>query len=377
MDKIKVAAIGAGVIGLSIAAELSRRNSSVYLLERHETFGMETSSRNSEVIHAGLYYPKDSLKTITCIEGNSLIYKICRDNNIHHRKSGKLIVAQSKSEITELEMLFENGLANGVEELRLLTKDEAKALEPNVESEGAIYSGTTGIVDSHELMNFYAHKATQNGAIIAYKTDIKRILRKAGEGYEVTVVDSENAEFKFIAETVINCAGLQSDIIAQMAGIDIRKKGYQLRYCKGQYFKVNGKKSRLVNRLVYPVPKGASGTLGIHATPNLAGVVRLGPDDEYVDRDNVDYSVDSSARKRFHDSVVTFLPFLEEDDLSQDTSGIRPKLQTDNGLFRDFIVKEEADIGLPGFINLIGIESPGLTAAPSIARIVSSMVSSL
>jgi len=367
MEKVEVVIIGAGIVGLSVAAELSSVKNSVYLLERHESFGQETSSRNSEVIHAGIYYPKDSFKAKTCTEGKRLIYETCMRNNIPYKRLGKLIVATNNSEILGLERLFDNAKANGVEDLELLPKDKIKALEPNIKAEVAIYSKTTGIVDSHSLMKYYAFQARQNGANLTYRAEVKGVKKVKG-GYEVVIFDASKEEFKFITEVLINCAGLESDKIAQMAGIT--KEEYRLKYCKGQYFNVSAKKSKLINRLVYPVPKPKSAGLGIHATPNLSGIVRLGPDDEYIDRENVDYNVDESAKIKFYNSSVKFLPFLEKDDLTPDTSGIRPKLQGPDEIFRDFVIKEESDLGLPGFVNLIGIESPGLTSAPSIAKFV-------
>ncbi|MFC1703783.1 NAD(P)/FAD-dependent oxidoreductase [Candidatus Omnitrophota bacterium] len=373
MEKVDVVIIGAGIVGLSVASEVSRLKKAVYVLERHESFGQETSSRNSEVIHAGIYYPKDSLKAKTCVEGNRLTYEICKKNNLPHKKLGKLIVATNSSECEELEKIIENARANGVEELELLSKEKVAALEPNVKAEAAIYSGTTGIVDSHSLMKYFAFAAEQQGAVITYKTAVKDIA-KVQQGYEVTVVDASGEEFSFIAETVINCAGLESDSIAEMAGIDVDKYDYRLKYCKGQYFTLSSVKSSLIQRLIYPVPRAKTVSLGIHATPNLAGMVRLGPDDEYVNRNSFTYDVDESARAKFFGSAVSFLPFLEEHDLSPDTSGMRPKLQGPGEDVKDFVIRDEGDKGFEGFINLIGIESPGLTAAASIAQLVKTLM---
>ncbi|MBL7068463.1 MAG: NAD(P)/FAD-dependent oxidoreductase [Candidatus Omnitrophica bacterium] len=373
MEKIEVAVVGAGIIGLAIASEVSKFKKSLYVLERHESFGQETSSRNSEVLHAGLYYPKGSLKRETCIEGKRLLYEICEKNNIPYRRLGKLVVAASASETAGLERLFCNARANGVRELELISKDKIKSLEPNIKAEAAIHSKSTGIVDSHSLMKYYVIKIKEKKAGISYKTEVKSV-KKIGGGYEIRVLDANNTEFKFETEILINCAGLESDRIAEMAGVDIESKGYRLKYCKGQYFKLPPKKSRLIKRLIYPVPRERNAGLGIHATPNLGGIIRLGPDDEYVEREGFDYKVDERARARFRDSVFNFLPFIEENDLTCDTAGIRPKLQGPGEDFRDYVIKEERDIGLPGFINLIGIESPGLTSAPSIARFVSLLV---
>ena len=373
MEKVEAVIIGAGIVGLSVAARVSRKKSSVYLLERHRSFGQETSARNSEVIHAGIYYPKGSLKDGTCIEGNRLVYEICEKNRIPYKRLGKLIVAVDPSEKADLEALFENARANGVTDIVLLDKDRVKDLEPNITACEAIYSGTTGIVDTHKLMSFFAQQAKENGVSISYDTEVIRI-EHLKEGYKITVKDTTGEDFQFLSQIVINCAGLESDTVAGIVGIDIDKADYKLKYCKGQYFKLGTKKSSYIKRLIYPVLKPKATALGIHATPNLSGMVRLGPDEKFIDRGQIDYNVDEEAKGPFYDSCSRFLPFLDKEDLSQDTSGVRPKLQGEGELFRDFVIKEESEKGLPGFINLIGIESPGLTAAPAIAGMVLDMI---
>jgi len=372
LERVDVVIVGAGIIGLSIAAEISKFKKHVYVIEKHDSFGRETSSRNSEVIHAALYYPPDSLKAKTCLEGNRLTYEICAKNNIPHKKLGKLIVATDANETQKLQKLFDNAAASGAKGIEIISKSKIACLEPNIKADSAIYSENTGIVDSHSLMKFFAFKAQQNGAAIAYNTEVKKITKETG-GYRVSITDAGNEEFEFLTEILINCAGLNSDTIAFMAGIDTKKQGYNLKYCKGQYFAVSAKKAKLIHRLVYPVPAESASGLGVHATPNMAGAVRLGPDDEYIKRENIDYSVSEKSKAEFYNSAVKFLPFLELDDLTPDTSGIRPKLQGPGEPFRDFVIKEEGALGLKGFINLIGIESPGLTAAASIAKIVSSL----
>jgi L-2-hydroxyglutarate oxidase LhgO len=373
MEKADVVIIGAGIIGLSIAAEVSRFKNHVYVLERHDSFGRETSSRNSEVIHAGIYYPKDSLKAKTCLEGNRLIYQTCLKHNIPYKNLGKLIVTAEGSQALRLEALFKNAKESGADGLELLSEDKIRKLEPNIKAKAAIYSKTTGIVDSHSLMKYYAFKLQQNKATISYNTEVKDI-KKTNGAYEVFVSDNSNETFTVSSQIVINCAGLQSDTIAALAGIDTKRQSYTLKYCKGQYFNIANKKSALIKRLIYPAPLDDSGGLGIHATPNLSGAIRLGPDDKYIERNDVDYNVNENDRIKFYNSAVNFLPFIEPYDLIPDTAGIRPKLQGPGEGFRDFVIKEEEGIGFPGFINLIGIESPGLTSAPSIARIVSSML---
>lgn len=364
MEKIDITIIGAGVVGLSIAHELSKSHSNIYIIEKHDSFGRETSSRNSEVIHSGIYYPKDSLKTKTCIEGRQLLYEFCSDNNIPHKKIGKLIVAINNREIKELDELFKHGLNNGLEDLKRLSKDELKKLEPNVNAEAAIYSPSTGILDTHAFMKKLSDKFESHGGSIAYGCELIGI-EKNKQGFILAIKDKEG-EFKFLSRILINSAGLSSDKISAMAGLD--NPEYKLKYCKGDYFRVSSSKSKLITRLVYPVPKKDRAGLGIHATVDMAGQLRLGPDDEYVN--DINYDVDPRKAKAFYESTRQFLPFIELQDISLDMAGMRPKLQGKGEGVRDFIIKDESENNLPGFINLIGIESPGLTAALSIAKIV-------
>ncbi|MBL7151895.1 MAG: NAD(P)/FAD-dependent oxidoreductase [Candidatus Omnitrophica bacterium] len=369
MEEIKITVIGAGVVGLSIAAELAKEHGDLFVVEQNPMFGQETSSRNSEVIHAGIYYPKDSLKAKTCIEGRELLYRFCAENKVAHKRTEKLIVAVDKGENKELESLYKNGLENGLDDLRLLSRQELKKIEPNVEAAAAIYSSSTGILDSHGLMKKLADYLQGRKGQIAYDTKVIGIDKAAG-GFEVTVEDKREGPFKFFTRVLINSAGLQADKIAAMLGL--AKEEYRLKYCKGDYFRVHSGKAKFINRLVYPVPKEDRAGLGIHATLDLGGGLRLGPDDEYIDR--IDYDIDPAKAKPFHESIRTFLPFIQLADLAPDTSGIRPKLQGKLEPFRDFVIKDEADNGLAGFIDLVGIESPGLTASLSIAKLVKNLV---
>lgn len=368
-----ITVIGAGVVGLAVAAQVSGKGKDVYILEKNETFGKETSSRNSEIIHAGIYYPEGSLKAETCVDGNAMLYEICRRYGIGHRKTGKLIVATEDEDVGKLEELLERGRRNGARGLKVLSRGEINKLEPNIEAVAAIFSPSSGTMDSHTLMRYFLSKAQGAGAKIAYKSNVIGI-EKLSDGYEVTV-ENGSGSFPFKTEILINCAGLYSDRIAQLGGIDINKAGYQLFYCKGEYFSVGNRKNRLIERLIYPVPQPSGGGLGIHATLDLEGRMRLGPDARYVNE--IDYRVDESQRGLFYSSVKAFLPFIESDDLEPEMAGIRPKLQGPGEDFRDFVIRHEQDRGLPGFINLIGIESPGLTSAPAIARYVESMVKEL
>lgn len=368
MEKTDITVVGAGVIGLAVAAELSKTHKNIFVLERNISFGRETSSRNSEVIHAGIYYPPYSLKAKACVEGRGLLYEFCSSCDIPFRKTGKLIVATSQEEVKGLQSLFEQGRENGVRDLEIIAAKEVKKLEPHVNALAAIYSPSTGILDSHALMEGLVLQFKARGGLIAYGTELTGI-DKAGPGYKVTVNDSSRQQFEFQTGVLINCAGLSSDKVSAMAGVS--RPEYKLKYCKGDYFRV-GNRPGYLSRLIYPVPVKKGAGLGIHATLDLAGSLRLGPDDEYVDK--IDYSLDESKRRLFYESAAKYLDFIRLEDISPDTSGIRPKLQGPGEDFRDFVIKEEADAGLEGFINLIGIESPGLTACLSIARAVSRMV---
>jgi len=371
--RVVITIIGAGVIGLAVAAQVAGKHREVYILEMNETFGKETSSRNSEIIHAGIYYPGGSLKAETCVAGNALLYQLCRRYGIGHRRTGKLIVATVDEEVGKLEALLEQGRRNGAKGLKMLSAEEIKELEPNVEAVAAIFSPSSGIIDSHALMKYFLNRAREKGAEIAYKSKVIGIERLS-DGYEVTVENS-SGPFPFKTEVLINCAGLSADRIAQLGGIDINKAGYKLFYCKGEYFSVGNRKNRLIKRLIYPVPEPSTGGMGIHATLDLEGRMRLGPNARYVNE--IDYKVDESQKGLFYRSVKAFLPFIEDDDLEPEMAGIRPKLQGPGDDFRDFVIRHEQDKGLPGFINLIGIESPGLTSAPAIAKHVEGVVNQI
>jgi L-2-hydroxyglutarate oxidase LhgO len=365
--------IGAGVVGLGIAAQIASEDKKVYVLDKNDTFGQETSSRHSGVIHSGIYYPEDSLKMKMCVDGNRILYELCQRYGIGHRRLGKLIVATTDEETAELQVLLERGYRNGADGLRILSKREMKELEPNVEGVAAILSPSTGIIDSYALMKYFIAKAKDGGAQIAYQTKVVGIEKVADE-YRVTVEDSTGS-FSFTTRILINCAGLYCDKVAELAGVDTTEAGYKLHYCKGEYFSVDGSKSTLVKRLIYPLPPPQVTGVGIHLSFDLAGRMRLGPSTEYVN--NIDYTVDNRHRQLFYNSVRRFLPFIKYDDLEPEMAGIRPKLQEPGEDIKDFVIRDESDKGLPGFINLIGIESPGLTASPAIARYVGGLVRDL
>ncbi len=339
-EKVDVTIIGAGVIGLAVAAEVAEEGRKTYILEKNIRFGMETSSRNSEVIHAGIYYPRNSLKAETCVLGNILLYNLAETQAIAHKKTGKLIVATDATEEKVLEELIERGIQNGVGGLVILSREELKQLEPKVRGVAALLSPSTGIIDSHALMRYLVSKSQGRGAVISYISKVIGI-EKVSEGY-IVAIEEEN--FSFVTRVLINCAGLNSDRIAEIAGVNVDKVGYRLHYCKGEYFSVSDSKGRLIRRLIYPVPQSDDTGLGVHVTLNLQGEMRLGPNTRYVDE--IDYGVDESQRQPFYEAVVKLLPFIQPDDLQPEIAGIRPKLQEPGTGFRDFVIHHEADKGL-------------------------------
>ena len=367
----QITIIGAGVVGLAIAGRMSRDFGDVYLTEKHPTFGQETSSRNSEVIHAGIYYPEGSLKSRLCLEGNGLLYDYCREHDIPFKNCGKIIVATTDDEIRIIEGIMNTGISNGVNDLEMIEKDRIAELEPSVYALKAIYSPSTGIVDSHSLMKSLETGIIINGGQIAYGSEVTGI-RRIEEGYKITVVDAEKTSFSFTTRIVINSAGLGSDLVSALAGLaDDRLR---IRFCKGEYFRLNPPKNRLINRLVYPVPVRNLEGIGIHVTVDMDGGVRLGPDVTYLDSNVYDYKVTPSKQDAFFRSARKFLPFLDYGDLAPEMAGIRPKIQGPGEPVMDFYIREESDRGMPGFINLIGMESPGLTACLSIANHVRNLI---
>lgn len=364
MEKVNITIIGAGVVGLAVAAELSKKHKDIVLVEKESSFGQGISSRNSEIIHAGIYYPKDFLKANLCVEGKDLLYSFCEKNRIPFKKLGKIIAAVDEDEAVQLRELEQKAKANGVGDLTWLSKKQIKELEPAVNAVSALYSPSTGIIDSHLLMKHLEQKAKDNGVLIAYGSEVKSV-RYEGRRYVINV----NGEDALETKVLVNSAGLYSDRIAAMAGIDIDKNHYKLHYCKGEYFSYA--KPSFLKHLVYPVPEAEVKSLGIHAVIDLAGGLKFGPSAEYVDV--IDYNVNPANRPKFAAAVRNLFPQVGEDDLSPDQAGIRPKLQGSGEGFRDFVISDESDKGFPGLINLIGIESPGLTACLAIARLVTAL----
>ncbi len=371
MDRVDVVVIGAGVVGLSVAASAAREDRSLLLLERRETFGRETSSRSSEVIHASVYYPPDSLKGRLCLEGNRRMYGLCRAHAIPHSNCGKLIVAWTAEQEAGLPSLLQTALGNGAEGVRIVDGREMKALEPRVDGRAALFCPTSGIVDSHALMRHFLAVAKDRGALPVFGTEVIG-LDRTPEGWRVTVREPDGGESSVLARAVVNCAGLESGRIAALAGIDEDAAAYRIHYRKGMYVRVARNLHLLPRRLVYPYPP-EDATVGIHTVPDLAGGMRLGPMDVWTDR--VEYDVDAGLTGRFFEACAPFLPGLRREDLAPEGAGIQAKRYGPGEASLDFVIREESDRGLPGLLNLVGIESPGLTSSPAIGPHVTQLLS--
>ncbi len=367
-----VVVIGGGVVGLAAAAAVARRGRAVVVIERHDGLGREVTSRNSEVIHAGLYYPPGSLKAELCVAGREALYARCARLGIPHRRCGKLVVATDPSELPVLEELCRRGTCNGAPDLEILDEPGARRLEPELRARAALFSPSSGVVDGHALCASLAAEAEARGATLVLRAEVRE-LSLVGGLWRLGVGDADGAPARLIAAAVVNAAGLESDRVAALAGLDPDACGYRIHPCKGDYFALAPGAPLRLSRLVYPVPAAAG--LGIHATVDLGGRIRFGPDAEYVDRPR--YDVDPAKAERFGAAVRRYLPRVQTSWLSPDYAGVRPRLAAPGEAFRDFVVAEESDAGLPGLVSLIGIESPGLTAALAIGERVATLLAAL
>ncbi|HHL41104.1 MAG TPA: NAD(P)/FAD-dependent oxidoreductase [Candidatus Bathyarchaeota archaeon] len=369
MDKVDIIVIGAGAVGLAIGAAVADKEKELYILEKEEVYGQGTSSRNSEVIHAGIYYPSNTLKADLCVKANPMIYDICEKNKVPYKRCGKLIVANGETETKQLEGIIKHAKSIGARDLEMIDKDRIHELEPNVKADAAILSPSTGIMDAHGLMDHFHREARRKAGSdpVVLDTEVTGIKRTK-DGYIVEMV-SGGEPFEIESRVVINSAGLYADKVAAMTGIDIDKEGYRIHWSKGEYFSLTGKPPALM--LVYPPPPQDAASLGIHSVPDLTGRLKFGPNAFYVDE--INYAVESKKEPFWRD-VVKYFPTVGLDDLHPEMAGIRAKLQGPGDPVRDFVIRHEEDKGLPGFINLVGIESPGLTSSPAIAEMVEGMV---
>lgn len=359
MADIEVLVIGAGVVGLAVARSIALTGKSVMVAESQSSFGTETSSRNSEVIHAGIYYPQDSLKARLCVAGRKALYDYCQERHVPHQKCGKLIVASNNNEVEQLKAIQARAAANGVP-LGLVDADFVKAKEPAITAVAALWSSESGIIDSHTLMLQYLADFEAAGGALGLQSPVGKIT------YREPFWDVAIGEDSITATWVINCAGLYaSNIASQVEGL-APEKIPQTRYARGLY--VRATPSPKLAHLVYPIPE--PGGLGIHATIDLSGSVRFGPDVEWID--TIDYSAGDSRLEAFRRSIERYWPGAEHAELHVDYTGIRPKISAPGEPAADFMMCGPKDLGIPNQIHLFGIESPGLTASLALADMVRS-----
>jgi glycerol-3-phosphate dehydrogenase len=370
MDQANILIIGGGVVGCAIAHALSARWQDVFLVEQFPKLGMATSSRNSGVNHSGIYYPKNSLKARHCVEGNRLTYEFCKKHHVPFRHCGKLVVAADAREEAELGDLKKRGEDNGVEGLGLMGPDEIRKREPHIRGVAALDVPSTGIVSAEELVHAYARVATAQGGNIVTHAQVVS-LEPSGETIRVglKIGDQEDSqEEKIEARCVVNAAGLFADDVAALLG----NHSWRIYPVRGEYCEVRGPRSSLINNLVYPLPHTDGLSLGVHFTKTLWGTFLLGPTASYVEgKDN--YEKNRLPIAAFAESAKTLLPEIEERDLQLGYSGLRPKLvPRDHKGIADFVITRDPNV--PQAIQLVGIDSPGLTAAPAIAKHVFQLV---
>jgi L-2-hydroxyglutarate oxidase LhgO len=358
VDEVECVVVGAGVVGLATARAIALAGYDVLVLERAGSIGFETSSRNSEVIHAGLYYPAGSLKARCCVAGRERLYAYCRDHGVPHAQIGKLIVAAEESEIAGLDRIAAAARANGVNDLQALTATQAQRLEPDLRCAAALLSPSTGIIDSHSLMLSFQGEAEAAGAMVVLRTPVLS-GRAHAEGFDLAIGGDETTTFR--CRLLVNAAGLHATALARrIEGVpqETIPRSY---FCRGVYFSLAARAP--FRRLVYPIP--APGGLGVHITLDLAGQARFGPDVEWISA--INYRVDPARSQAFYAAIRTYWPALRDGALQPGYAGIRPKISGPNEPAVDFVVQGPATHGVPGLVNLYGIESPGLTASMALA----------
>ena len=367
MDQIQTVVLGAGVVGLAVARELAIQGQEVIVLESADAFGTGTSSRNSEVIHAGIYYPAGSLKAKLCVQGRHMLYAYCQERQIPHKACGKLIVATSEAQVAQLAAIQAKAAVNGVlgdDQLRLLSAAQAQAMEPDLKCEAALWSPSTGIVDSHALMLSFLGDFENASGILALNSEFAsaQIVRDSGKSRFI-IRTQDGTEIW--AENVINSTGLVAPIVArQFAGMALAHlpRAY---YAKGNYFSLSGRSP--FSRLIYPVPEAAG--LGVHLTLDMAGQAKFGPDVEWVDSPDK-LHVDPGRGDAFYAEVRKYWPGLKDGSLIPSYAGIRPKINSPQETAADFCIMGPAEHGVDGLVHLFGIESPGLTSSLAISQAV-------
>lgn len=368
MEQVDCVVIGAGVVGLAVAREMALQGRETILLERENAFGTVSSARNSEVIHAGIYYPKDSLKAKLCVEGNRLLYEYCRSHQVGTQPYGKLIVASNAAQIDDLQAILYKAEQNHVPEIKLISGAQATLLEPQLKCSAAILSSSTGIVDSHGLMLSYLGGFEDAGGMVAYQSPLlsaKPLGNNAVGGYELEIggVDGMKIQTKLL----INCAGMSAPAVAQkIVGLPSEQipKAY---FAKGNYFSLSGKSP--FHHLIYPIPE--PGGLGVHLTLDMGGQAKFGPDVEWLaieSEEQIDYTVNPERGEGFYEAVRQYWPGLKDGALQPDYSGVRAKIVPPNTPAGDFCFNAPQNHGLHGLFNLYGFESPGLTSSLAIAK---------
>lgn len=357
-ERLDCVIAGAGVVGLAVARSLAMSGREVLVLESEPQIGMHSSSRNSEVIHAGLYYPEDSLKARLCVAGKEMLYRYCETHQVGHQRIGKLIVASAPDDIGKLEAIERQARLNGVDDLRFLDANEVRKLEPAVESCGALLSPSTGIIDSHQLMMSLQAEIEAAGGMVVLNSEVTKLVLKDGE------LRFDTGGETFGCGTFVNAAGLRAISLLSRLKPLVQTNLPQPFFAKGCYYAYQG--ASPFRHLVYPLP--FDGGLGIHATNDLSGAVRFGPDVTWVDE--VDYDFDDSRKSEFVTAIKSYFPGLDEFKLMHAYTGIRPKLAGPRAPFTDFEIQFDADHGVPGLVNLLGIESPGLSACLAIGELI-------
>jgi L-2-hydroxyglutarate oxidase LhgO len=369
-DSVDICIVGAGVIGLALARELVSAFPSrqIVVLEQHSHIGMETSSHNSEVIHAGIYYAPGSLKARCCVRGKELLYDYCNTLSIPYKRTGKLIVA-NRTEQSALEAILQRAQANGVNTLQFIEKDQIAAMEPNVHADIALWSPETGIIDSHDYMQHLLREAQSGGVVLACRTKLLQTQATDQDGFELRL-QSGAEELTLRTRVLINCAGLHAVSVAgAIDGLDPACIPH-IQFIKGSYMRLSGKSP--FTHWIYPAPDPAYRGLGIHATLDLGGQCRFGPDIEAVN--SLDLSVDPARIPLFEKEIRRYYPELDAQRLHTDYAGIRPRLITNNGEPADFLIQNADKHRISGLWQLFGMESPGLTASLAVAELVASEI---
>jgi L-2-hydroxyglutarate oxidase LhgO len=376
MEQVDCVVIGAGVVGLAVAREMALQGRETILLERENAFGTISSARNSEVIHAGIYYPKDSLKAQLCVQGNRMLYEYCRTHQVATQPYGKLIVASDETQISDLQAILYKAQNNQVPEIGIISGEEAKRLEPQLRCSAAILSASTGIVDSHGYMLSLLGGFEDAGGMVAYQSPLisaKTLGAKAENGFALEIGGAD--EMQIQTQLLINCAGLSAPAIARkIEGLDAGQvpKAY---FAKGNYFSLSGKSP--FTHLIYPIPE--PGGLGVHLTLDMGGQAKFGPDVEWLDIDSehqIAYTVNPKRSEGFYEAVRRYWPGLKDGSLQPDYSGVRAKIVPPNAPAGDFCINGPSEHGLQGLYNLYGFESPGLTSSLAIARHLEGLIKS-